>query len=45
MFSNDVIDILNELYNNILLIEEAPKTMNLGIITLIYKNKGKIEEL
>lgn len=37
--------ILCELYNNILLKNELTETMKTGIITLIYKNKGNIDDL
>ena len=44
-FSYDLVNVLNELYNNILITETTTKTMNMGIITLIYKNKGSLEDL
>ena len=37
--------ILCELYNNILFKNELSETMKMGIITLIYKNKGNIDYL
>ena len=36
---------LNELYNNILLSGNATESMNIGIITLIYKSKGNLNDL
>ena len=44
-FRYDLVNLLNELYNNILITETSTKAMNMGIITLIYKNKGSMEDL
>ena len=45
MFEIKLTPILCELYNNILLKNELSNTMKMGIITLIYKNKGNIDDL
>ena len=44
-FDTDLVMNLNELYNNILLTGNATESMNMGIITLIYKNKGNLDDL
>ena len=40
IFRYDIVDNLNEIFNNILLMKYIPESMTLGVITLIYKNKG-----
>ena len=45
IFEIKLTPILYELYNNILLKNELSNTMKMGIITLIYKNKGNIDDL
>ena len=44
-FKFELYDYLNELYNNILLMKTVPESMSLVVITLIYKNKGNLDNL
>lgn len=44
-FRTEISPILALVYNNILLKNELPKSMTLGLITLIYKNKGENSNL
>ena len=45
IFRYDIVDNLNEIFNNILLMKYIPESMTLGVITLIYKNKGELDNL
>ena len=45
IFRYDIVDNLNEIFNNILLMKYIPESMTLGVITLIYKNKGEFDNL
>ena len=44
-FQDKLIPILQEVYLNIFLSDSMPKNMKMGIINLIYKNKGNVEDL
>ena len=44
-FKFELCDYLNELYNNILLMKIMPESISMGVITLIYKNKGNLDNL
>ena len=44
-FQDKLIPILQEVYLNIFLGDSMPKYMKMGIINLIYKNKGNVEDL